>query len=88
MEDAAELAAAVAAAGTTPLIVEQVVPFDRELSVIGARSPGGEFRAYGPFENSHRRHILDLTSSPRRDRRNAAAATRASWSATSWSNST
>jgi len=64
VRDAAELAAAVADAGTTPLIVEQVVPFDRELSVIGARSPGGEFRAYGPFENSHRRHILDLTSAP------------------------
>ena len=64
VSDAGELAAAVAAAGTTPLVVEQVVPFDRELSVIGARSPGGEFRAYGPFENSHRRHILDLTSAP------------------------
>jgi len=64
VSDAAELADAVAEAGATPLVVEQVVPFDRELSVIGARSPGGEFRAYGPFENSHRRHILDLTSSP------------------------
>lgn len=64
VSDAAELATAVAEAGTTPLVVEQVVPFDRELSVIGARSPGGEFRVYGPFENSHRRHILDLTSSP------------------------
>ena len=64
VSDAAELAAAVAAAGATPLVVEQVVPFDRELSVIGARSAGGEFRAYGPFENSHRRHILDLTSAP------------------------
>ena len=64
VEGPAELAAAVAEAGTTPLIVEQVVPFDRELSVIGARSPGGEFHAYGPFENSHRRHILDLTSAP------------------------
>ena len=64
VSDAAGLAAAVAESGTTPLVVEHVVPFDRELSVIGARSPGGEFRAYGPFENSHRRHILDLTSSP------------------------
>ena len=64
VNDAAELAAAVAAAGATPLVVEQVVPFDRELSVIGARSSGGEFRAYGPFENNHRRHILDLTSAP------------------------
>ena len=64
VSDAGELAAAIAAAGATPLIVEQMVPFDRELSVIGARAPGGEFRAYGPFENSHRRHILDLTSAP------------------------
>ena len=58
-----------------PLIVEQVVPFDRELSVIGARTPGGEFRAYGPFENSHdRRHILDLTSCPRSQLLRTAAA--------------
>ena len=65
VRNAAELAAAVEQAGATPLTVEQVVPFDRELSVIGARTPGGEYRAYGPFENRHdRRHILDLTTAP------------------------
>ena len=65
VRDAAELATAVAEAGTTPLIVERAVPFDRELSVIGARTPGGEFRAHGPFENRHdRRHILDLSIAP------------------------
>ena len=65
VRDAAELAAAVREAGETPLVVERVVTFDRELSVIGARSPGGEYRDFGPFENRHdNRHILDLTSFP------------------------
>ena len=82
VSDAGELAAAVAAAGKAPLIVEQVVPFDRELSVIGARSPAGEFHAYGPFENSHRRHILDLTSAPVVAAKQRYVATRANWYAT------
>ena len=64
VHDAAELAAACAAAAGEPLIVERVVPFDRELSVIGARSATGEYRDFGPFENVHARHILDLSSAP------------------------
>ena len=40
------------------------MPFDRELSVIGARSASGEYRDFGPFENVHARHILDLSSAP------------------------
>ncbi|MDE0024573.1 MAG: 5-(carboxyamino)imidazole ribonucleotide synthase [Spirochaetaceae bacterium] len=64
VHDAGELAAARRAAAGEPLIVEQVVPFDRELSVIGARTAGGEYRDFGPFENVHARHILDLSSAP------------------------
>ena len=62
--DAAGLAAACRAAAGEPLIVERVVPFDRELSVIGARSATGEYRDFGPFENVHARHILDISSAP------------------------
>ena len=64
VRDAAELAAACRAAAGAPLIVERVVPFERELSVIGARSATGEYRDFGPFENVHARHILDLSSAP------------------------
>ena len=64
VQDAAGLAAARRAAAGEPLIVERVVPFDRELSVIGARSATGEYRDFGPFENVHARHILDISSAP------------------------
>ena len=64
VHDAAELAAACRAAAGAPLIVERVVPFDRELSVIGARSATGEYRDFGPFENVHASHILDLSRAP------------------------
>ena len=64
VHNASELAAALQAAAGEPLIVERVVPFDRELSVIGARSAGGEYRDFGPFDNVHARHILDISSAP------------------------
>ena len=64
VQDAAGLASARRAAAGEPLIVERVVPFDRELSVIGARSATGEYRDFGPFENVHARHILDISSAP------------------------
>ena len=64
VHDAAELIDACRAAAGEPLIVERVVPFDRELSVIGARSATGEYRDFGPFENVHARHILDRSSAP------------------------
>lgn len=46
------------------LIVEEFIPFEREISVIGARSLKHEFRAYGPIENQHKDHILDLSTVP------------------------
>lgn len=64
VHDAEELASACRAAAGEPLIVERVVPFDRELSVIAARAATGEYRDFGPFENVHARHILDVSSAP------------------------
>lgn len=46
------------------LIIEEFIPFEREISVIGARSVSGEFKAYGPIENQHKNHILDLSTVP------------------------
>lgn len=52
-------------AGAAPrMILEAFVPFRCELSVIAARSPDGDVVTYGPMENRHHRHILDLTICP------------------------
>jgi 5-(carboxyamino)imidazole ribonucleotide synthase len=58
--------AAYASIGSGLAVLEQVVPFERELSVIVARSVNGEVAAYPPFENQHRNQVLDLTYWPAR----------------------
>jgi 5-(carboxyamino)imidazole ribonucleotide synthase len=45
-------------------ILEKFVNLDREVSVIGARGVGGEFSWFGPIENAHTRHILDVSVAP------------------------
>jgi 5-(carboxyamino)imidazole ribonucleotide synthase len=47
-----------------PAVVEEVVRFEREVSVILARGLGGEHRIYPIAENVHRRHILHTTRAP------------------------
>jgi 5-(carboxyamino)imidazole ribonucleotide synthase len=47
-------------------VVEKFIDFDKELSVIGARSANGDFVAYGPIENRHANHILDISIAPAR----------------------
>ena len=47
-------------------VLEKFVEFEKEISVIGARSASGDFVAYGPIENEHRNHILDLSFAPAR----------------------
>jgi 5-(carboxyamino)imidazole ribonucleotide synthase len=47
-------------------VLEQVVPFERELSVIVARTPQGATAVYPPFENQHKQQVLDLTRWPAR----------------------
>jgi 5-(carboxyamino)imidazole ribonucleotide synthase len=59
-----DLAEAWNAIGGQPAILEGFVPFTREVSVIAARSPDGEFAAYDVCENEHRHHILDVTRVP------------------------
>lgn len=50
--------------GSQELILEQFIDFAGEVSVVGARGLSGEFVAYGPMRNSHRNHILDISSVP------------------------
>lgn len=49
---------------TTEAIVEEFVPFECEVSVIGVRNSRGQFTHYGPLRNMHANHILDVTVSP------------------------
>lgn len=50
--------------GSIPLILEGFVPFEREISIIAARSKTGEFVAYEPAENVHRDGILHTSNVP------------------------
>ena len=59
-----ELRSAWARMGHARCVLEAVVPFVCEISVIVARTPSGEQRAFAPFENRHRDGILDVTSWP------------------------
>lgn len=45
-------------------IYEAFVSFEKEISVVAARTLQGEFAAFPVFENSHANHILDVTFAP------------------------
>ncbi|HJP61116.1 MAG TPA: 5-(carboxyamino)imidazole ribonucleotide synthase [Gemmatimonadaceae bacterium] len=52
------------ALGKLPLILEQFVPFQHELSVLGVRNRGGSEVFYPPVENVHREGVLRRSESP------------------------
>ena len=62
--NAAELAAAFEELSPKPLILENLIDFACEISVIVARGADGGMAAFDPVENRHRHHILDLTLAP------------------------
>jgi 5-(carboxyamino)imidazole ribonucleotide synthase len=64
IDRADECAGAWAAMGRPLGVLEAFVPFTQEISVICARSPRGELTTFGPVENVHVRHILDVTTAP------------------------
>ncbi len=47
-----------------PAVIEELVNYTREISVVLARGLGGEIRIYPIAENVHRRHILHTTRAP------------------------
>lgn len=59
-----EGAEAWAALGTDEAVLEAFIDFRCELSVVAARSLGGEFRAFALAENDHANHILDVSVAP------------------------
>ncbi len=52
--------------GHQPAILEKVVDFSLEFSVVAARGLDGGFAHYGAIENAHRHHILDVSVAPAR----------------------
>ena len=54
-------------------LAEELVPFDRELSIVGVRGRDGETRFWPVGENVHREGILRVTRAPAPDAPQAAA---------------
>ncbi|HSX74693.1 MAG TPA: 5-(carboxyamino)imidazole ribonucleotide synthase, partial [Shinella sp.] len=54
------------ALGGVPLILESLVPFEREISIIAARDRDGTIACYDPAENVHRNGILHTSTLPAR----------------------
>lgn len=48
----------------TDAVIEEIVPFAREISAVIARSVLGEIRSFPIAENVHRKHILHTTRAP------------------------
>ena len=71
-----ETAGAYAALGGVPLILESLVPFVREISVVAARGRDGACAAFDPAENVHRDGILHTSTVPAAVSRETAAAAR------------
>ncbi|WOS62254.1 5-(carboxyamino)imidazole ribonucleotide synthase [Sinorhizobium fredii] len=55
---------AFAALGNVPLILESLVPFEREISIIAARGLDGATACFDPAENVHRNGILHTSTVP------------------------
>lgn len=64
VRDAAGLAAAWDELGRPRAVLEQLVDFEAELSVVGARGPDGQVALYEPTLNRHASHILDVVLCP------------------------
>ncbi|MFP5077217.1 5-(carboxyamino)imidazole ribonucleotide synthase [Rhizobium sp. YIM 134829] len=55
-----------AALGAVPLILESFISFEREISIIAARSSDGTVVCFDPAENVHRQGILHTSTVPAR----------------------
>ena len=64
IKDAGDIEAAWSALGRCEAILEAFLDLELEISVIGARGADGEWSHFGPIENAHARHILDVSVMP------------------------
>ncbi len=63
---AEELAQVIAQWPEGPLIAEEVIPFDAEISVVLTRDWQGRIEDFGAIENHHKNGILDVSVAPAR----------------------
>ena len=64
IKEGTDLAVAFRSLGGVPSILEGVVPFTKEVSVVCARGLDGAFASYAVCENEHEHHILHRTVAP------------------------
>ncbi len=61
---AADFPAAWSAVGEREAVLEALIDFEREISIVAARGHDGRFVHYGAIENRHVHGILDLSMAP------------------------
>ena len=71
-----DLAAIWSAREDTECVLERVIDFEKEISVIVARGPDGETAVFPVCDNIHRHHILDVTLAPARVAKDVAETAR------------
>ena len=59
-----DLAAVLSELGGQAAILEALVPFEREVSLLVARNPQGDMTTYDVIENVHKNHILYTSTIP------------------------
>jgi 5-(carboxyamino)imidazole ribonucleotide synthase len=64
IHSAADAEKAWQSVGTDEAVLEAFVDFQCEVSVVAARSLSGELADYGPIQNQHANHILDVSIAP------------------------
>ena len=64
INDHTDLSEAWKVIGSDELILEEFIPFKRELSIIIAKDYNGKIELYDVVENKHKNHILDQTIAP------------------------
>jgi 5-(carboxyamino)imidazole ribonucleotide synthase len=64
LREMGDLDAAWAKLGDVPLILESMVPFEREISVVAVRGRDGAFSTYPLTQNFHQNSILSASLSP------------------------
>lgn len=64
IRDGDDIAKVWTSLATKSAILEAFVPFEREISVIAARSAAGEVECFDVTENEHRDHILKISRAP------------------------
>lgn len=62
--DKTDFGAVLDALGNVPLILEELVSYSSEVSVIAVRGIGGEIRSFDAAENTHENHILKTSTVP------------------------